>query len=38
VVYRRAFPGQPLGVVLDQRPPRGRLSSYERVVLVVGRR
>jgi penicillin-binding protein 1A len=38
VVYRHAFPGQPLCVVLDQRPRRGRLSSYQRVVLVVGRR
>jgi penicillin-binding protein 1A len=38
VVYRHSFPGEPAGVVLEQRPRRGRLSSYQRVVLVVGRR
>ncbi|HEV8250562.1 MAG TPA: PBP1A family penicillin-binding protein [Gaiellaceae bacterium] len=38
VVYRHAFPGEPAGVVVEQRPHRGRLSSYGRVVLVVGRR
>jgi penicillin-binding protein 1A len=37
VEYRQAFPGEPVGVVLDQKPRKGRLSSYGRVVLVVGR-
>ena len=37
VVYRRRVPGRPLGVVLDQRPKDGRLSSYDTVVLVVAR-
>jgi penicillin-binding protein 1A len=38
VVYRHVFPGEPAGIVLEQRPRRGTLSSYQRVVLVVGRR
>ena len=38
VVYRHAFPGEPAGVVVEQRPRRGHASSYGRVVLVVGRR
>ena len=37
VIYRRAFPGEPPGIVVDQRPQHGRLSSYDRVVLVVAR-
>jgi hypothetical protein len=38
VVYRQAFPGEPAGVVVQQKPRKGRMSSYGRVVLVVGRR
>jgi penicillin-binding protein 1A len=38
VVYRQAFPGEPAGVVVEQKPRKGRMSSYGRVVLVVGRR
>ena len=36
-VYKPAKPGQRLGVVLAQYPPRGTLSSYDRVMLVVPR-
>ena len=38
VVYRQAFPGEPAGVVVQQKPRKGRMSSYGRVVLVVARR
>jgi penicillin-binding protein 1A len=34
VVYKPAAPGQRVGVVVGQLPPRGRLSSYDRVTLV----
>jgi penicillin-binding protein 1A len=37
LVYRPAAPGQPSGIVLDQRPERGRLSSYDEVVLVLAK-
>jgi penicillin-binding protein 1A len=37
VVYRPAEPGEPVDVVVEQRPRRGRLSSYEEVTLVVAR-
>ena len=36
-VYKPAKPGQRLNVVLAQYPSRGRLSSYDRVMLVVPR-
>jgi penicillin-binding protein 1A len=36
-VYKPAKPGQRLGVVLAQYPSRGRLTSYDRVMLVVPR-
>jgi penicillin-binding protein 1A len=35
IVYKPAKPGQRLGVVLNQIPRRGRLSAYDRVVLVL---
>jgi penicillin-binding protein 1A len=38
VVYRQAFSGEPAGVVVQQKPRKGRMSSYGRVVLVVARR
>ena len=34
-IYKPAAPGQRIGVVLDQRPRRGRLSSYDEVILVL---
>ncbi len=34
VVYKPAAPGQAIGVVVGQLPPRGRLSSYDKVTLV----
>jgi penicillin-binding protein 1A len=34
VVYKPAAPGQQVGVVVKQLPPRGRLSSYDKVTLV----
>jgi penicillin-binding protein 1A len=37
LVYKPAAPGQAVGVVLDQRPRRGRLSSYDEVVLVLAK-
>jgi penicillin-binding protein 1A len=37
VVYRPAEPGEPAGVVVEQHPRRGRLSSFEKVTLVVAR-
>jgi penicillin-binding protein 1A len=37
VVYQTATPGQRLDVVLDQKPRRGRLSAYDRVVLILPR-
>jgi penicillin-binding protein 1A len=37
VVYRPAQPGEPANVVVEQRPPRGRLSSFDEVTLVVAR-
>jgi penicillin-binding protein 1A len=37
VVYRPAKPGEPANVVVEQRPPRGRLSSFAEVTLVVAR-
>jgi penicillin-binding protein 1A len=37
LVYKTAAPGQAVGVVLDQRPRRGRLSSYDGVVLVLAK-
>jgi beta-lactam-binding protein with PASTA domain len=36
-VYKPAAPGQPINVVLDQRPRRGRLSSYAEVILVLAK-
>jgi penicillin-binding protein 1A len=36
-VYKPAKPGQRLGIVLAQYPKHGRLSSYDRVMLVVPR-
>ncbi|MEX2210551.1 MAG: PBP1A family penicillin-binding protein [Gaiellaceae bacterium] len=37
LVYKPAAPAQPVGVVLDQRPRRGRLSSYAEVILVLAK-
>ena len=37
LVYKPAAPGQAVGVVLDQRPRRGRLSSYDEVMLVLAK-
>jgi penicillin-binding protein 1A len=37
VVYKPASPGQRIGVVVGQIPPRGRLSSYDKVTLVFAR-
>jgi len=37
IVYKPAKPGQRLDVVLDQFPKRGRLSAYDKVVLVLAR-
>jgi membrane peptidoglycan carboxypeptidase len=37
LVYKPAAPGQAVGVVLDQRPRWGRLSSYDEVVLVLAK-
>ena len=37
LIYKPAAPGQPVGVVLDQRPRRGVLSSYDEVVLVLAK-
>jgi penicillin-binding protein 1A len=37
LVYKPAASGQAVGVVLDQRPRRGRLSSYDEVVLVLAK-
>jgi beta-lactam-binding protein with PASTA domain len=34
VVYKPAASGQRIGVVVGQIPPRGRLSSYDKVTLV----
>jgi membrane peptidoglycan carboxypeptidase len=34
VVYKPASPGQPIGVVVKQLPPKGRLSSFDKVTLV----
>ena len=34
VVYKPAAPGQALGVVVKQFPPKGRLSSFDKVTLV----
>ena len=35
ISYRPAKPGQRLDLVLDQSPRRGRLSAYDKVVLVL---
>jgi penicillin-binding protein 1A len=37
IVYKTAKPGQRVNVVLEQAPRRGRLSAYDKVVLVVPR-
>jgi penicillin-binding protein 1A len=37
LVYKPAAPGQRVDIVLDQRPRRGRLSSYDEVVLVLAK-
>jgi beta-lactam-binding protein with PASTA domain len=37
IEYRIAKPGEKLGVVLAQKPKRGRLSAYERVTLFVAK-
>jgi len=37
VVYRAAKPGEPVGVVLDQQPRKGRLSSFDPLTLVVSK-
>ncbi|HEX4931499.1 MAG TPA: PBP1A family penicillin-binding protein [Gaiellaceae bacterium] len=37
LVYKPAAPLQPVGVVVDQRPKTGYLSSYDRILLVVSK-
>jgi penicillin-binding protein 1A len=37
LIYKPALPRQPVGVVVDQRPKKGYLSSYDRILLVVSK-
>jgi penicillin-binding protein 1A len=37
IVYQAAKPGERVDLVLDQKPKRGRLSAYGRVVLILAR-